>query len=163
MWAGLDARREVLNAVRPQRCLGQQPPLTAYPSAGHSGRAYRPEWEGELLDLRRVDALLAQGEWFRQTNCHGEFWLGQQRYSVGRKYAKHEVAVAYDPAAREMVVRPGGGAEVVRLPAKGLSRADLTGELSQVLALPAHQLALPLTREAWRHQQLSAMTTGTWL
>jgi len=48
--AGLDARREVLNTTLPTRALGQ-PPLVAYPAAAHSGRAYRPAWAGELLDL----------------------------------------------------------------------------------------------------------------
>ena len=61
------------------RVLGGQAPLVAYPEAHHSGREYRAEWEAQLLEVKRVDEYLAQGEWFRQTNCHGEFWLGQQR------------------------------------------------------------------------------------
>jgi hypothetical protein len=155
LWAALDARREVLNTALPTRALGKQPPLTAYPEAVHSGRTYRPEWEGALLDLGRVDAYLAQGEWFRQTNCHGEFWLGQQRYSVGRKHAKQEVAVGYDPQTRELVARPGGGATALRFPIKGGSMADLMGELSLMLAGPGHQLALPFTREAARQYELA--------
>lgn len=155
LWAGLDERRAVLNAVRPQRALAQQPPLVAYPSAAHSGRVYRPEWEAELLELGRVDAYLAQGEWFRSTNCHGEFWLGQQRYSVGRASAKQDVAVRYDPQARELVARPGGGATALRFAIKGVSVAALMGEVAPVLLGPPHQLALPYTGEAARQYELA--------
>jgi hypothetical protein len=128
LWAALDARRAVLNTALPTRAVADQPPLTAYPAAVHSGRPYRPEWEAELLDLGRVDAYLAQGEWFRQTNCHGEFWLGLERYTVGRRWAKTEGAIRYDPGPRELVCRPGGGPEEVRFAVKGLTVADLMGE-----------------------------------
>ena len=59
------------------RVLGGQAPLVADPEARHSEREYRVEWEAELLEVKRVDEYLAQREWFRQTNCQGEFWLGQ--------------------------------------------------------------------------------------
>jgi hypothetical protein len=155
LWAALDARRAVLTTALPMRVLGKQPPLTAYPEAGHSGRANRPEWEAALLELQRVDAYLAQGAWFRQTNCHGECWLGQQRYSVGRKSAKQEVAVRFDPQTRDLVARPGGGVTELRFPIKGVSVADLMGELAPILVGPAHQLALPFTQEAARQYALA--------
>src|SRR5436190_6353687 len=50
LWAGLDARRTMLNQHIPSGVLGGQAPLQAYPAASHSGRAYRPEWEAELLN-----------------------------------------------------------------------------------------------------------------
>jgi hypothetical protein len=53
-WAGLDARRTMLTVHSACRTLGAQAPLEADPQAGHSGRFYRPEWEAELLDLKRV-------------------------------------------------------------------------------------------------------------
>jgi len=65
LWAGLDARRERLNQHIPSRMLGGQTPLQAYPEASDSGRHYRPEWEAELLDLKRVYQYLATGRWFR--------------------------------------------------------------------------------------------------
>ena len=109
-----------------------------------------------MLDLQRVDAYLGQGEWFRQTNCHGEFWLGQQRYSVGRKYAKQEVAVRFDPQTRDLVARPGNGADALRFPIKGVGVADLMGELAPILVGPAYQLALPFTAEAAGQYDLAA-------
>ena len=149
LWAGLDDRREVLNTWLPTPALGEQAPLQAYPEAGHSGRAYRPEWEAELVDLRRVDAYLAPQEWFRQTNCHGEFWLGQQRYNVGKRWGKTEVAISYDPPTREIVCRPGGGTEELRFAIKGLTGTALMGTVPPLQTLPAHQLVLPFPRDVW--------------
>jgi hypothetical protein len=153
LWAGLDDRRAFLNGWLPMTVLGEQAPLQAYPDAGHAGRAYRPEWEAELLDLRRVDAFVAQQEWFRQTNCHGEFWLGQQRYNVGKRWGKTEVAIQYDPLTREIVCRPGGGAEVVRFPIKGLTVTELMGEGTPAQRLPAQQLLLPFPRTVWQEAE----------
>jgi hypothetical protein len=56
LWAGLDARRLMLNAHIRCRRLGGQAPLEAYPQAGHTGRFYQMEWETELLDLKRVSS-----------------------------------------------------------------------------------------------------------
>ena len=58
---------------------------------------------------------------------------------------------------------PRGRVQEVRLAAKGLTAADLMGALAPVLTLPAHPLALPLTREAWRQQHLRAMVPGPWM
>ena len=161
LWAGLDERREVLNQALPMRVLGGQAPLSAYPEAHHSGREYRAEWEAQLLEVKRVDEYLAQGEWFRQTNCHGEFWLGQQRYNAGRKFAKVELGLRYDAATREVVGRVVGRAEEVRWPIKGLSVEELMGEAGAVAGLPAYQLALPLTAEAWRQAQYAQAQVAT--
>ena len=37
------------------------------------------------------------------------------------------------------------------------------GDLAQVLALPAYQLALPFTREVWRHLELARCLADTTL
>ena len=154
LWAELDTRRAVLNTALPMQVLGKQAPLEAYPGAVHSGRPYRPEWEAELLDLERVAGYLAEGEWFRQTNCHGEFWLGQQRYNAGKRWGKHELMIHFDAVRRELVVEPAGSDEVLRLPIKGLSVADLMGEAEA--RLPAYQLALPFPQEARQQRKLAA-------
>ncbi len=54
LWAGLDARRAMLNAHIPSSALLGRAPLQAYPQAAHSGRISRPEWEADMLDLARV-------------------------------------------------------------------------------------------------------------
>jgi transposase InsO family protein len=162
LWSGLDVRREVLNTILPARALGQ-PPLTAYPSACHSGRAYRPEWEAELLDLRRVGEYLAGGEWFRQTNPHGQWSLGSYWYNLGRQFARRELAITFDQHTWEWVCRPAGTEQPIRFAVKGLSKEALMGDLAQLLALPAYQLALPFTREAWRQLELVRCMTDTTL
>ena len=46
---------------------------------------------------------------------------------------------------------------------KRLTKADLMGELGHLLALPAYQLALPFTHEAWRQLEYTRVLTGTTL
>jgi transposase InsO family protein len=162
LWSGLDQRREVLNTILPTRALGQ-PPLAAYPTASHSGRSYRPEWEAELLDLRRVGAYLAGGEWFRQTNPHGQWSLGSYWYNLGRQFARREVAITFDQQTWEWICRPPGTEQPFRFAVKGLTKEALMGDLAQVLALPAYQLALPFTREAWRQLELVRCMADTTL
>ena len=60
LWAGLDARRAMLNQHIPSWVLQGHAPLQAYPEAAHSGRSYRPEWEAEMLDLDRVFEYLTR-------------------------------------------------------------------------------------------------------
>jgi transposase InsO family protein len=162
LWSGLDQRREVLNTMLPTRALGQ-PPLTAYPTAAHSGRQYRPEWEAELLDLRHVSAYLAGGEWFRQTNPHGQWSLGSQWYNLGRQFARQELAITFDRQTWEWICRPAASTQPIRFAVKGLTKETLMGDLAQLLALPAYQLALPFTREAWRQLELVRCMTDTTL
>jgi transposase InsO family protein len=71
LWAGLDARRTMLNQHIPSRVLHGHPPLQAYPAAAHSGRSYRPEWETDLLDLNRVFQYLSTCRWFRHVKANG--------------------------------------------------------------------------------------------
>jgi transposase len=162
LWSGLDQRREVLNTILPTRALGQ-PPLTAYPTAEHSGRWYRPEWEAELLDLRRLGDYLASGEWFRQTNPHGQWSLGGYWYNLGRQFARRELAISFDQQSWEWICCPAGTVQPTRFAVKGLTKEALMGDLAQVLALPAYQLALPFTREAWRQLELARCLTDTTL
>lgn len=160
LWQGLDQRREFLNTHYPSRTLHYQAPLEAYPQAAHSGRPYRPEWEEHMLDLQRVYALLAQGRWFRETSCHGEFWLGLQRYNARRKCAKSTLEISFDPARLEFVSQKLGTNEIRRFAAKGLTKTDLMGELTPFASLPVYQLALPFTPQAWREMELSRMMGG---
>jgi transposase InsO family protein len=162
LWSGLDQRREVLNRLLPTRALGQ-PPLTAYPTAAHSGRSYRPEWEADLLDLTHVAAYLACGEWFRQTNGHGQWWLGSCWYNLGRQFARRELAITFDQQTWEWICCPAGTEQAIRFAVKGLTKEALMGDLAQLLALPAYQLALPFTREAWRQLELVRCMADTTL
>jgi transposase InsO family protein/transposase-like protein len=83
LWAGLDARRTMLNQHIPSTVFQGRAPLQAYPEAWHSGRCYRPEWEAEMLDLPRVFAYLATCRWFRRIRANGRLGLGSYDYYLG--------------------------------------------------------------------------------
>ena len=161
MWAELDRRREFLNEVYPSRVLHYQAPLEAYPQAAHSGRAYQPEWEADLLDLQRLYAFLAPGRWFRETSLHGEFWLGMQHYNAGRPCANTTQELSFDPRSFEFISKTVGTQRIQRFAAKGLSKRDLMGELAPFSRLPSYQLALPITLDTWRQNQLVQLMRGT--
>jgi hypothetical protein len=108
LWAGLDERREVLNTQLPTRALDGQAPLEAYPQATHSGRAYRPEWEEEMLDLERVYRYLAPGRWFRQARGSGIMQLAGYRYYLGRPWSGRTVEVPFSPATVSYLCCPEG-------------------------------------------------------
>ena len=76
-------------------------------------------------------------------------WLGQQRYNVGKRWGKTEVAIRYDPLRCEIVCRPGGGEAVTRFAIKGLTVPDLMGAVLRPQTLPIHQLVLPFPQDVW--------------
>jgi hypothetical protein len=80
----LDQRLDFLNRDYLSRMLHARAPLTAFPTAHHSGRFYRVETEEALLDLQRVYAYLGQQRWFRRVSVAGQFTLGTYRYGVGK-------------------------------------------------------------------------------
>jgi len=51
----------------------------------------------------------------------------------------------------------------MRLPAKGLSKEILMGELDPLTAIPFYQLALPWSPQAWRENVLCLALGGTTL
>ena len=162
LWAGLDERRTVLNHWLPIRALHQQAPLQAYPEAVFSGRAYRPEWEEELLDLDRVYQYLAQGRWFR-ANHRGAIHLGTYEYHFGYRYHRQTMEITFDPVQVAFVCQPEDATEPTVVPAQGLTKADLMGDLAWMLALPAYQLAFPFSPEEQRHLALVECLSGTTL
>ena len=159
----LSDRLDFLNLRFPSRSLGGQPPLVAYPEARHSGRPYRPEWEETMLDMQQVYDYLAQGRWFRRTSSQGQFSLGTHRYGVGKNLSNQTLEITFDPQTREMKCLSEDGSQEIRLPAQRLTKANLTGELGPLIALPAYQLALPFSRSTWRQIMLCNDLTGTTL
>jgi len=156
----LSDRLDFLNTRYPSRSLAGQPPLMAYPEARHSGRFYRLEWEEDLLDLQRVHDYLAKGRWFRRSGPLGQLSMGAHRYGVGRAFPYQVFEVTFDARTLEWVCLPGDGRERIRVPAQGLAKADLMGELSPLLACPVYQLALPFSPSAWREMMLATNLTG---
>jgi len=157
----LSDRLDFLNRRYPSRALGGKPPLLAFPEAVRSPRPYRLEWEAEMLDLQWVYAYLAQGRWFRKASSPGQFTLGGWRYNAGKSFAGQTLEITFAPDTQEFVATSEDGKQTVRLPAQGLTIADLMGELSPLSACSAYQLSLPFSRSAWRETLLSAQLSGT--
>jgi len=60
-------------------------------------------------------------------------------------------------------MRPENGAEPFTVPAKGLAKADLMGDLDMLLKLPAYQLAFPFTRDDHHCMSLVQLLADTTL
>lgn len=163
LWAGLDKRRKFLNEHLPSRVLSHQAPLQAYPHAIHSGRMYRPEWEDDLICLQNVWSYLQQGRWFRSSRSNGAFALGSFEYSIGKRFAHRCLEIHFDPASIAFICQPEGSEELIQVPARGLTKAELMGELAAMQALPAYQLTLPFSPEAWRQCEYASHLIGTTL
>ena len=157
----LSDRLDFLNHCFPSRSLSGRPPLIAYPDAQHSGQPYRLEWEEAMLDLDRVYRYLAQGRWFRQVSAQGQFSLGSHRYGIGKDFAAQTLEITFDPLTCELKCLSADGNRNERLPVRGLTKSDLIGELSPLIALPAYQLALPFSPSAWREMMFANALTGT--
>jgi len=157
------ARRDFLNRRYPSRSLKGKPPLVVFPDAVHSKREYRPEWEAEMLAMVRVDAYLAKGKWYRRTTAKGIFSLGGHRYNATRALANQMVEITFDAQGRAFVCVSADGQIQVRLPARGLTKEDLMGELKPRDAAAPYQLLLPFSREAWRKTAPAEISGGTTL
>ncbi len=162
LFLALQDRLDFLNNHLPCATLDERPPLVAHPEAKLLRRPYRPEAEEQLLDLRRMDAFLAQGKWYRKASNVGEISLGGQGYCLGHAWQRAEVTVTFDPADRVLVCQAEGHPEL-RKPLLGLAAEDLMGDLDQILALPFFQLALPFSPDDWKQLFLVTTLRGTTL
>ena len=124
-------------------------------------RSYRPEWEEELLSLEKVSTYLAQGRWFSSVRTNGYFGGGRYQYYLGKHFARCGVAIRFDPDTMTLICQPEGSEETIRLPAQGITKAELMGELAALQALPIYQLALPFSLSAWRQLEYAHNLTGT--
>lgn len=139
----LRQRRDFLNYHLPCSTLNDCPPLQAFPQANHSGRAYRPEYEQDLLDLQRVWTYLAQGRWFRLSSKAGTFCLGGQVYYLGHPWHSVPLEITFDPADSCLLCYDAAGQLAARRPIQGITHQSLMGALPPWAQLPAFQLALP--------------------
>jgi transposase len=154
LYQALVQRRQFLNQQLPCESLGDVPPLVAYPQARIPRREYRPEWEAQILDVKCIYAYLAHCRWFRLVSSIGTVTLGGQVYGLGRAWAKQQVEISFDATDQHLVFQGACESPIKRLPIQGISVDALMGELSPLVDLPAFQLALPLTWDAWRMLRL---------
>src|SRR5258708_27330492 len=125
------------------------------------GGCIEPPWEEDLLCLQNVWRYLQQGRWFRSSRCNGVFSLGSSEYYIGKPFARRCIEIRFDPDPIAFICQPEGSEELVRVPAQGLTKAELMGELAAMQALPAYQVALPFSREAWRQCEYANHLIGT--
>jgi transposase InsO family protein len=163
LWAGLDARRTMLNQHIPSTVFQCRAPLQAYSEALHSGRCYRPEWEAEMLDLPRVFAYLATCRWFRRIRANGRLGLGSYDYYLGTSLRNQMLELHFDADQGCFLGQLAGNETTVTFAPQGLIKTDLMGELGHLLSLPVYQLALPFTHEAWRQLEYTRVLAGTTL
>jgi len=163
MQAALDERCAFLNTEYPSRTWHGQAPLVAYPQAQHSSRCYTPETESAALDLQRIYAYLARQHWFRQVSAQGQFTLGGERYGLGCAWEGQPIEITFDAATAEFVCTSADGQRCQRVASKGLTKAELMGELPPWDNLPAYQRRLPFSSAAQREEILYQECAGTTL
>jgi hypothetical protein len=160
--AALEARIAFLNAHLPCAALDDRPPLVAFPSAALPRRPYRLEDEAQVFDAACIDAVLADGEWFRLASRQGAVTLGQQRYALGRIWARREVRITFDAPERMLTFTSADQTLSRRLSLRGCEPATLMGDAADILSSIAnYQLALPLSPATWRVARLCATVGGT--
>jgi len=119
LWAGVDARRAMLNQHIPTWVLQGRAPLQAYPEAVHSGRSYRPEWEVEMLDLDRVYGYLARCRWFRRVRANGRLDLGGYDYYLGVTWRNHILELRFDTDQGCFLGQPAGSETTLTIAPQG--------------------------------------------
>lgn len=147
LYLALRTRRDFLNVELPCAALHGQAPLQAFPTAQHSGRPYRPEWEADLLDLQPVYDYLAQGHWFRLASKDGTFSLGGHVYYLGKPWAHQQLELSFDSHDQHVICCDQAGHFIKRLPIQGIDPSTLMGLLAVHFNLPYFQLALPFDWE----------------
>jgi hypothetical protein len=98
--------------------------IDAYPELNQVRRVY--DGTHEDFDLRRVDALLAQGRWRRRVNKNGDVSVYRWSHHVGRKYWRKEVFLSFDASDRSWVVQDEKGQQLNRWQAKEISADRIT-------------------------------------
>lgn len=154
LFDALQQRRGFLNGHMPWATLDDLPPLLACPQARTPRRVYRPESEADLLTLSPVYDYLAEGEWFRKGSAVGTVSLGHQLYCLEPDWRRQKVAITFDPADQHLVFCAAGDSLSTRQPIKGLTPADLMGDLWPLLAPAPVQLALPFSWHEYRVMHL---------
>lgn len=129
-----------LNEHFPSTACGNQPPLSAHPNGKHSGRAYHPSIERELLSLDRVYDYLEKGKWWRIISKDSTLSLGGHVYYLAGAKPKSQALIRFRKSDCSLLISLDN--ELCFKPAlKGLTLDDLIGNTQ--LPIPGTQLELP--------------------
>ncbi len=114
-----------------------------------------------MLDLHRVYQYLSTCRWFRRAKPNGVFAIGGSVYNVSTKWGGRTLELRFDAERAVFVGQPEGYTDTLILPPRGLTKAELMGELAAAAALPTYQLALPFSHTAWRALAYARGLAGT--
>ena len=103
-----------------------------------------------MLDLNRIYPYLASCRWFRRVKGNSCIALGGTNYYIGKPLCGQAMEITLDAQHCVFLANVIGTHKTIALPPQNMTVPDLMGELSQFLALPSYQLALPLSHETWR-------------
>lgn len=151
LYQALQERRDFLNTHLPCASLNRLPPLVAHPQASSSHRLYRPECEADILDLQRVYAYLAKGQWFRTVAANGIISLGGHVYYVGTKWHRQQVEVRFSSLSHHFLCYDQVGNLIQQFAWKGDLLAHLMGSANILDNLPPFQFLLPFGWEEIRN------------
>lgn len=118
-------RREFLPS-RHRGCQGQ-PPAKAFPMLNTARRAYTPEQEVALFDIKRVDDYLSQWEWRRTVDKMGKICLAGRNHYLGKAYRGQMVKIRFDPLDRMFVCTDAQDGELGRLELYEVSQEYILG------------------------------------
>lgn len=110
--------------------------MTAFPTASTTGRPYHPDLEWDLLNLKCVDAFLAQFVWTRKVASNGAVHIASFYYILGKAWISQTVSVRFLPASRSFRFESADGNEIKVLPAQGFEKEHLIGTIPAHLPLP---------------------------
>lgn len=147
----LNQARDELNHRYPSRAkgCGGKPPLSAHPELLSPRREYLPQQEEWRFDPNQVDALLSGYKVLRKVGKTGQITIRgeDERYCVGRQWARKFVEIHFDPASREYVayalLDDGQRQEVKRWPARNLDAHHLLWPGEPALLPYPQQLGFP--------------------
>jgi len=114
-----------------------------------------------MLDQARVFAYLVNCRWFRRVRANGRLDIGGYDYYLGTTWRNQILEVRFDIDQECFLGQPAGSDIPIMFAPQGLTKTDLMGELGHLLALPAYQLALPFTLEAWRQLEYTRVLAST--
>lgn len=144
-------RRRVLNQTYPCASLNNKAPLQALPQARHSQRFYHLQLEEQMMDLTRVYAFLAQGEWFRWTGNDSRIVsVGGYKYYVPQFKPRTQVRITFDSETQELLFHNDKELVLEKHPIRGITKLDLMGPLYWKISNV--QLELPFS---WDVQKLN--------
>lgn len=126
-------RKKRINENIPNRMLGKQPPLVAFPKAIHSGRRYCLGNEEQLIDMKRIQRYLAKCAWYRKVSKDKTISLNATIYYLKHAKKESQVQIAFCNRRKKLVFRDAKELVIATLPIKNLSVDAIMGATTKQL------------------------------